>query len=417
MSISFEAFSNVHQQDPYPVYRELRDHAPVHRSDESGVFVLSRHEDVAWAFKSPELFSSKLDNRKRIQTEGFAGIVTGLRLLMKLVTRLRVSPRHAANGRMLIQEDGDVHQAMRSIVNRGFTPNRIAAWEPRVREIAGACMDDLCAQREFDFVQALAIPLPVTMIAELLGVEPARRRDFKRWSDLIVEASTNSGPDRQIDLSMIDVLGDMNAYLRPIIRERRARPTGDLVSILVEAQEAEAGLSDHEVFMFIFLLMLAGNETTTNLLGNAVDALLEHPEQLDRVATDPSLIPALIEETLRYDAPVQQLTRRVTREVKLHGVTLEPESEVQLLIGSANRDERRFPDPDRFDLSRDTKGHLGFGFGVHFCLGASLARLEAKAALEALVPRLPGLARVRPELELLPSNVLRGRSRLELKVA
>jgi len=278
-------------------------------------------------------------------------------------------------------------------------------------------MGDLHGKSEFDLVQSLAVPLPVTTIAELVGVEPERRDEFKAWSDRIVQTSTNSGPDRLIDLALLDVLGEMNAYLRPIIKDRRQQPKDDLISALVEAQDGETALIDYEVFMFIFLLMLAGNETTTNLIGNTIDALLLHPDQLEKVASDLSLVPALIEESLRYDSPVQQLTRRVTRQVTLHGVTLAPDSEVQLLIGSANRDERRFPDPDHLDLSRDTKGHLGFGFGVHFCLGASLARLEAKIALESILPELPGLVRSRPELELLPSNVLRGRSRLELRAA
>jgi cytochrome P450 len=414
MKVSYEAFSSEHHQDPYPIYRSLRDHAPVHRSDESGVWVLSRYDDVASAFKDPELFSSKVDNLKRLPGGGIANIIMNLRVLMKVITKLRVSPRRAANGRMLIQEDGDIHRAMRAIVNRGFTPGRIADWEPRIREIARDCMKDIRGQREFDFVRTLAIPLPVTVIAEILGIEPERRVEFKRWSDQIIQTTTNTGPDRLIDLTLIDVLGEMSAYLRPIIRKRRSHPKDDLISTLVEAQDGETALNDYEVFMFIFLLLLAGNETTTNLLGNAVDALLEHPDQLARVSNDLSLVPALIEETLRYDSPVQQLTRRVTREVTLHGVTLPPDSEVQLLIGSANRDERRFPDPDRLDLSRDTKGHLGFGFGAHFCLGASLARLEARISLEAMVPELSGLVRSRPELELLPSNVLRGRARLSL---
>jgi len=420
MDISYEAFSGEHLHDPYPIYRTLRDHAPLYRCPESGVWVLSRYDDVAAGFKDSEAFSSKVDNPVRMQTRGLRGVFSTLRVLLKVMTQLRVSPRAAATSRMLIQEDGEIHRTMRNIVNRGFTPGRIAAWEPRIREIAEECVRDLRDGRDadgFDLVQTLAIPLPVTVIAELLGIEPERRHDFKEWSDRVIALGTNTGPDRQIDPGFLDTMGEMSRYLRPIIQERRSRPTDDLISTLVQSQDGAAALSDHEVFMFIFLLLLAGNETTTNLLGNAVDALLENPDQLARVSQDLSLVPALIEETLRYDGPVQQLTRRVTREVTLHGVTLPRNAEVQLLIGSANRDERRFPDPDRFDLARDTKGHLGFGFGAHFCLGASLARLEARVSLEALVPELAGLVRVRPELELLPSNILRGRARLELRAA
>jgi cytochrome P450 len=167
----------------------------------------------------------------------------------------------------------------------------------------------------------------------------------------------------------------------------------------------------------VLLLLVAGNETTTNLLGNAVDALLAHPDQLARVSADPRLVPALVEETLRFDGPVQFLTRVATREVALHGVRIPADARVVVLLGSANRDERRFPEPDRFDVGRDTRGHVAFGFGAHFCLGASLARLEARAALEALVPELPRLARVRPEREFLDSFLIRGRARLDLRAA
>jgi cytochrome P450 len=190
-----------------------------------------------------------------------------------------------------------------------------------------------------------------------------------------------------------------------------------LISVLVTAELDGEGLTDYEIFLFVLLLLVAGNETTTNLLGNAVDALLTHPEQLRKVVEEPARIPALVEETLRFDGPVQFVTRRTTRAVALHGQTLPPHALVIVLLGSANRDERRFPEPDRFDVSRDTRGHVAFGFGAHFCLGASLARLEAKAALEALVPHLPRLVRARPEREFLDSYLIRGRARLELRVA
>jgi cytochrome P450 len=187
-----------------------------------------------------------------------------------------------------------------------------------------------------------------------------------------------------------------------------------LISTLVMT-DGEGALSDFEVFFFVLLLLVAGNETTTNLLGNAVDALLDHPDVLASARADPGLIPAVVEETLRWDSPVQSITRRSERAVELAGTQIPANAKVIVLLGSANRDERFFADPDRFDPSRDTRGHLAFGVGKHFCLGASLARLEARLTLEALIPELGSLTRLRPEREFLDSFIIRGRSRLELR--
>jgi cytochrome P450 len=232
---------------------------------------------------------------------------------------------------------------------------------------------------------------------------------------VIIAGATGSGLGNPLASGVMDAMAELRAYLRPIVRERRRQPADDLISILVEAEVEGAGLSDYEIFLFVLLLLVAGNETTTNLLGNAVDALLAHPEQLARVVAEPRLIAGLVEEALRYDAPVQFITRRTTRDFTMHGQTLPADSMVVVLLGSANRDERRFPEPDRFDVTRDTRGHVAFGFGAHFCLGASLARLEARGALEALVPELPRLARARPEREFLDSYLIRGRARLDLR--
>jgi cytochrome P450 len=302
-------------------------------------------------------------------------------------------------------------------VNRGFTPRRIQRLEARIQELVAECLTSLESRDDFDLVHELNIPLPVTVIAELLGVEPERHADFKRWSDRIISGATGSGIERPLESGVFEAMVELRGSLRPIVRERRQTPADDLISTLVAAEIGGEGLSDYEIFLFVLLLLVAGNETTTNLLGNAVDALLAHPEALARVASDPPLVPKLIEETLRYDGPVQFITRRTTREVVLHDQTIPADALVVVLLGSANRDERRFPDPDRFDLDRDTRGHVAFGFGAHFCLGASLARLEASAALAALVPELPRFVRSRPEREFLDSYLIRGRARLDLRAA
>ena len=413
MHVEFEPLSHRWQQDPYAKYRELREHAPVHYSPESDAWSVSRYEDVQYVLKTPELFGSRRPGPREMKG-GAPGWLKMMRMALGFSIRLRTAPWKLNRSRMLISENGEVHKLMRNIVNRGFTPRRILAWEKRVRELAAEGIARMREEREFDLVQALAVPLPVTVISEILGVDSAHRDDFKRWSDAVIQGTGSEMGN--FDGPVMDAMTDLFSYLRPVVRARRREPTDDLISVLVTAQD-EARLSDLEVLMFVFLLLLAGNETTTNLLGNAVDALLEHPDQLARVIEDPARIPGLIEETLRWDSPVQLLSRQTTREVELRGVRIPEDAQVVVLLGSGNRDERRFPDPDRFDVTRDARGHLSFGFGAHFCLGAALARLEAKAALEALLPELSGLERVRPEREFLDSYVVRGRTRLELRPA
>ncbi len=417
MPLDWDPYSDRWRDDPYPMYRELRDRSRVHFSPVSNTWTVSRYEDVVQVLKQTDAFSSKTGGARLESTIAGLSAAQKLRLAWRLFARMRVSPWTLRRSRMLIQADGAVHLRMRDLVNRGFTPRQIRRIEPRVRELVAGCLAQLRSKPHFDLVSELNIPLPVTVIAELLGVEPEKRHDFKRWSDQIITGATGSSMLRPSDSGVLDAMGELRAYLRPIVRERRKHPADDLISILVSAEVDGEGLSGYEIFLFVLLLLVAGNETTTNLLGNAVDALFAHPEQLAKVVADPGKIPGLVEETLRFDGPVQFINRRTTREVELHGVRIPADALVIVLLGSANRDERRFPEPDRFDVERDARGHLAFGFGAHFCLGASLARLEATAALEALVPELPRLARARPEREFLDSYLIRGRARLELRSA
>jgi cytochrome P450 len=415
--LDWNPYSDRWRDDPYPMYRELRDRAPLHFSPDSKTWTVSRYDDVVAVLKDTEVFSSKTRGGQMESGLSDLSVAARLQLLVRFVSRMRATPWTMRRSRMLIQEDGAVHLRMRDLVNRGFTPRQIKRLEPRMRALVAECLAELGKKPQFDLVSELNIPLPVTVIAELLGVEPEKRHVFKHWSDVIIAGATGSGIGNPLDSGVLEAMGELRAYLRPIVRRRRARPADDLISILVGAEVDGEGLSDYEIFLFVLLLLVAGNETTTNLLGNAVDALLAHPDQLARVVAQPALIAGLVEETLRYDGPVQFLTRRTTREVALHGQRIPAQASVVVLLGSANRDERRFAEPDRFDVTRDARGHVAFGFGAHFCLGASLARLEAKAALEALVPELPRFARVRPEREFLDSYLIRGRARLDLRVA
>jgi cytochrome P450 len=413
----YDPFLPQFRTDPYPAYRQLRDRAPVHFAPFAKVWCVSRHEDVQALLRRDGQFSSRA-MFSMLMNSGNEGLPPVswqmLRFFGRLFLRTHINPFTFPTARNLIAEDGESHSGLRSIVNRGFTPRQIASREKRAREIAQECVTVLARGEPFELVEQLATPLPVTIIAEMLGVELERRRDFKRWSDAIIRTLTGAGRADPYSMEFNRALGEMISYVRRKARERRRDPADDVLSAIVAEQEGEAGLSDREVVQFVALLLIAGNETTTNLIGSAVRALLLHPPACERLAADPALAPRVIEETLRWDAPVQLVFRKSLEDVELAGTVIPRGATSAALIGSANRDERRFADPDRFDLDRDPQGHLGFGFGKHFCLGASLARLEARVALETLAPHLPGL-RCEHAVEYVDSFLVRGPRRLVLQ--
>jgi len=404
--------------DPYPVYRRLRDEAPVHHSPERGVFSVTRFDDVMHVLKTPEIFSSRAMFTMLLAggSEKLPPLSWGfVRFLVRMVFKVRLNPLEFRTARNLIAEDGESHASMRSVVNRGFTPRRIAAWETRIRGLVRECMAPLQQGGGLDVMRDLAVPVPVTVIAEMLGVPRERLADFKRWSDLVVSMAT--GPDRENPFRrpVADGIIEILTYTRALARERRQRPQDDLISTIVAEQAGETALSDREVVQFVLLLLVAGNETTTNLIGNVVNALFDHPEQARKVAANPGLVPALVEEGLRYDTPVQVVFRTTTADTEIRGVRIPERQFVAAFLGSANRDERRFEDADRLDVTRRPQGFPGFGFGKHFCLGASLARLEARLVLEALVPELAKLERADPQIERVDSFLVRGPKRLALR--
>jgi cytochrome P450 len=415
VKVDYEPLSERFHADPYPVYRELRDREPVHWAPEAGVFCLSRYDDVYRVLRQADAFSSRamltVLMNPAVQQLPLRRRLLGL---LRFLLRTRVNPLALPRAGNLITLDPPRHDLLRAVVNRGFTPRRIAHWEPRIRELARELAARPRAGEPFDVVEDLAVPLPTTIIAEMLGVDPERHADFKRWSDAIISGSTGSLRHDPRPERLLESVGELYAYLGGLVRRRRRAPGDDLVSLIAAEQDGEAGLSNAEVFQFVLLLLVAGNETTTNLIGSAVRLLLEHPAVLERVRVEPELVPAVVEEALRHESPIQLVFRTVTREVEIRGVRIPQGAVVAPLLGSANRDERRFPDPDRFDPRRDPRGHLAFGFGVHFCLGASLARLEARAALEAILPELPRRALAPGPPPLVDSFLVRGPRRLEL---
>lgn len=419
MPIVFDPLSDVCRDDPYPLYRALREQAPVYEVPGQNLFCVSRYEDVLGVLCAPEVFSSRamltaLLNPGNDAKLPFTPAV--LAFAARLLWTARLNPFRMRKRLSLIASDGARHDELRTIVNRAFTPRRIAAWETRARSIVADCIAKLDGGAAFDLVEDLSVPLPVTVIAEMLGVESERRRDFKRWSDTLISAMTGAGRKDALGRENLQTLYELIAYLSHIARERREKPTDDLISAIVSREDGDA-VQPQDAMQFAMLLLVAGNETTTNLIGNAVNALLDHPAELARVAADPSLVPAVIEEVLRWDAPVQLVFRTATRDTEVAGVRIPKGATVVPLLASANRDGARFPDPDRFDVARRPQGHLAFGFCKHFCLGASLARLEARAALEAVVPRLASLRRAEPRVARLDSFLVRGPARLPLIAA
>jgi cytochrome P450 len=408
-------------EDPYPIYRRLRDEAPVHHNEARGVWSVTRFDDVMHVLKTPEIFSSRAM---------FTMIMAGgndklppltpetIRFMWNIVTKMRFNPLTFWKSRNLIAEDGERHSSMRAIVNRGFTPRQIAALEPRVREVVEQCMAPLRRGEPFDVMADLAARVPVTLIAEMLGLPAERHGDFKRWSDYAIGLATSPDRDRRLwEWRGMQPVLELLVTMKRLTRERRANPRDDLISTILAEQDGAVALNDREVIQFVLLLLVAGNETTTNLIGNLTHALLAHPGELNKVAADASRIPDLVEEGLRYDSPVQVVFRTTTQDTELRGVRIPKGEFVAVFVGSANRDERRFPDPDRLDLDRNAQGFPGFGFGKHFCLGASLARLELRVAFEALVPELLRLECAEREVAHHDSFLIRGPKRLALQRA
>ena len=380
-------FDPAFREDPYPFYAESRARAPVEQVDPLGAWLVTGYDAVVEVLKNPGDYSSAAMQGAMAQVDVD-------------------DTEDGGPPPMVITTDPPKHDRLRALVNRGFTPSRIGRIEPRIREIAADLFAAIDARPECDLVRDLAVPFPIRVIAELLGVDPDRFEDFKRWSQaaLAIFGRPVNPEERAAANASIDELGD---YIEAAAEERRVEPRQDLISVLIE-KEAQDALTLDEVVGFVILMLIAGNETTTNLIGTTAIALLDNPDQRLAVLADPALIPSLVEESLRYASPVQLLFRQTLRDVRLGGITLPAGAIVLPSYAAANRDPARFPDPDRFDVKRNAQGHVAFGLGIHFCLGAGLARLEARVAFESLLPRLEKLQRLDASGRWSESPVLRG---------
>ena len=345
-----DLFDPVFKADPYPTYARLRSSAPVHRAampDGRGVWLITRYEDVLAVLKDERFVK---DWRSALTPEQLAEIPP-IPEVMKPISR------------NMLDTDPPDHERLRALVSKAFTPRLIERMRPRVQAIADGLLDAVQDKGEMDLIDDYAFPLPITVIAELLGVPAEDRNNFREWSDAAVSGNASQEYLEEILIPHMQAFTD---YLRALFEEKHANPKDDLVSALVQAEEAGDKLSEDELLGMVFLLLVAGHETTVNLIGNGVLALLKHPDQLRKLKDDPSLIKLAVEELLRYDGPVETSTERFAREDVDMGGTVIPRGEMVLVVlAAADRDPERFSDPDDLDITRTDNRHLAFGKGIH----------------------------------------------------
>jgi pimeloyl-[acyl-carrier protein] synthase len=380
--------------NPYPFYQALREKDPVHQSP-MGFWVLTRYDDVVTSLRDP-----------RYGRDGFAPLIEAT-----------YGPETAEGNlpRSMLMRDPPDHTRLRALVNKAFTPRVIEGMRAHIQAIVDRLLDKVQSARSMDVIEDLAYPLPVTVICEMLGVPLDDQNAIRGWSSDIARSLDAIGlmADPDIVARGVAARRNLTEYFRRLLPERRQHPKADLLSLLIAVEEQGDKLNEGELLAMCLLLFIAGHETTVNLIGNGTLALLEHPDQLARFKDDPALIPSAIEELLRYDSPVQWTARIPNADVEAGGRKIPSGSMVIAAIGAANRDPSHFPDPDRLDIVRADNRHVSFGFGIHFCIGAPLARVEGQIALGTLLRRMPDLAlQTGATLDWRESSALRGLKRL-----
>jgi pimeloyl-[acyl-carrier protein] synthase len=376
--------------NPYPFYHALREKDPVHQSP-MGFWVLTRYDDVVTSLRDP-----------RYGRDGFAPLIEAT-----------YGPETAEGNlpRSMLMRDPPDHTRLRALVNKAFTPRVIEGMRAHIQAIVDRLLDKVQGARSMDVIDDLAYPLPVTVICEMLGVPLDDQNAIRGWSSDIARSLDAIGlmADPDIVARGVAARRNLTEYFRRLLPERRKHPKADLLSLLIGVEEQGDRLNEGELLAMCLLLFIAGHETTVNLIGNGTLALLEHPDQMARFKDDPALIPSAIEELLRYDSPVQWTARITTASVELGGREIPSGSMIIAAIGAANRDPSHFSDPDRLDIARADNRHVSFGFGIHFCLGAPLARVEGQIALGTLLRRMPDLAlQTGATLDWRESSALRG---------
>lgn len=389
--------------NPYPAYAALREQGPVHWSEEfcGGAWLLTDYADVAHVLRDPG-FSTR-------RAGGWANSAGP-----EARTRLREFKRIFS--RSLLFLDAPQHMRLRQVMNAGFKPAMVQSLRPQIAAIVEELLNDLETAEEPDFIAGFARQLPARVIAEMLGVDKADRSDFFAWSDQVAAFIGSPTPTLEIALRAQTSLVALNEYFRDLLPDRRRKPGADLISRLIEAEEQGLIVTDKELLAQCCTLLFAGHETTRNLLGNGLFTFLRHPGQWQRLQEMPSLMASALKELLRFESPVQYTGRRVKVDTELHGRLLRKGDLVIPLIGAANRDPRKFRDPDTFDICRDEGNHLSFGYGPHVCVGATLTYLEAEVAFTALMRRMPDMSLVDQTPEWNRNAVYRSLARLPIRI-
>jgi len=387
--------------DPYPQYRALREHAPVYAHPLFKAVTLSRHADIGWVLKDPRF------SVDRFRQEGPNAPIDPF-------TDLGESFKSSVRSALLMVDPPD-HTRIRDLVNKAFTPRRVDALRPRIQSIVDELLDQIATQDDVDLVRDFAVPLPVIVISELLGVDAEDRHQFKRWSTVLGGLLDPIGSP--FGLAELEAsFEEMTTYFDRVFEDRRRSPRDDLISALVAAEDAGDALSRHELLAVCALILGAGHETTTNLIANSFVALLRNPGERKRLTQDRGLIETAVEEFLRYDSPVQVTDRVATQELEIAGQKVRKGQFTLLLLGAGNRDPEQFEEPDRLDLGRADNRHLSFSQGVHFCLGAQLARAEGQIAIGSVLERFPDFSGPPDPPGWKSSFVLRGPQALPLRL-
>ena len=397
----YQLFCQSRLADPYPFYHRLRTEDPVHFSDTLQTWVLTTYDDVAAATGDARLSSDRMQfYLNPIPAE----------------SRPKLTSLCEYMSRWMSMKDPPDHTRLRGLVNKAFTSRSVEEMIPRVREISRNLIVDFGEGGRVDLIGQFAYPLPTTVICEMLGIPSDEQTQFRQWSNDIVAFSAGSG------LLLEDVAAGAQKsqlalveYCRRIIDQHRRQPQDDLISRLISVEQEGTQLNELELYAMCVQLFVAGHETTTNLVGNGMLALLRHPQDLQQLRAHPELIESAVEEFLRYDSPVQRSGRIVVEDMEIHGKRLMEGQSLMLMYGAANRDPVQFADPDRLDLGRQPNRHMAFGRGPHFCVGAPLARLEAQVAFETILSMLPEIRLTNGELMWRPSMAMRGLESLEVE--